>query len=91
MCKNLARQCKSFACIRFSLRYVDGMKTASDIIAYLGGREAVADLVGVKLNAVRMAETAGKLPAAWFMAIEQAARQPLPRDAFTFKSVKVQP
>jgi hypothetical protein len=38
-----------------------------------------------------MAETAGKLPAAWFMAIEKAARQPLPRDAFTFKAAKVQP
>jgi len=61
------------------------MKTASDIIEYLGGRQSVADLVGVKLNAVRMAETAGKLPAAWFLCIEKACRVPVPRECFTFK------
>ena len=58
---------------------------ASDIINYLGGRDAVAALVNVKQRAVGMAETSGKLPCAWFDALEMAARRPLPREAFTFR------
>ena len=53
--------------------YCGRMKTASDIITFLGGRQAVADLVG------------GKLPAAWYNMLENRAGRPLPRDCFTFK------
>lgn len=60
---------------------------ASDIIAFLGGRELVGQIVGVKPNAVRMAETSGKLPAPWYDALERKAGRPLPREAFTFKGV----
>ncbi len=84
--KNLASQCKSFACVRFSRMYIGAMKTASDIIAFLGGREAVAAIVNVKANAVRMAETSSKLPAHWYDALERKAGRPLPREAFTFKA-----
>ena len=63
------------------------MKTASDIVAYLGGRAAVSEIVGVKENAVRMAETAGKLPAPWYAALCRKAGKPLPEAAFTFKGI----
>ena len=62
------------------------MKTPSDIIETLG-REAVAARVGVGVDAVRMALVAGKLPAAWFHALEQMAGCDLPRDCFTFKGI----
>jgi hypothetical protein len=85
MRKYFGSQCKSFACVRIAGMYCGRMKTASDIITFLGGRQAVADLVSVKLNAVRMAEAGGKLPAAWYNMLENHAGRPLPRDCFTFK------
>ncbi|CAK0769475.1 hypothetical protein CCP3SC1AL1_470003 [Gammaproteobacteria bacterium] len=65
--------------------YCGRMKTASDIITFLGGRQAVADLVSVKIDAVRKAEDGNKLPAAWYNMLENRAGRPLPRDCFTFK------
>lgn len=62
------------------------MNTASQIIAFLG-QDAVAERLGVGVKAVQAAVRAGKLPAAWYHALEQMAGRPLPRDCFTFKAV----
>lgn len=61
------------------------MKTASEIIDYLGGRDAVAAVVGVQNDAVRIAESKGYLPAPWYHLLENMAGRPLPRECFTFK------
>jgi hypothetical protein len=61
------------------------MQTAHDIIAAAGGRQAVAIAVKVSPENVTNLASAGKLPAAWFDALERLAGQTLPRHLFTFK------
>jgi hypothetical protein len=63
---------------------VGGMKTASEIIDYLG-RDRIKTAVGVHDDAVRKAKSAGTLPASWYHALEVLAGHALPRDAFNFK------
>jgi hypothetical protein len=62
------------------------MKTASEIIDYLG-RDDVAASLGIKPHAVAVRAAEGKLPAAWYHKLEQMAGRPLPRDCFSFKGV----
>ena len=64
------------------------MKTAQEIVDFVGAA-TLADSVGVKPDAVRVALTNGKLPSAWYAAAENLAGRPLPRDCFTFKGVAV--
>ena len=61
------------------------MKTASEIIDYVGGDGAVAAAIGVGTDAVRKARKAERLPAAWLDTLEGLARRPLPREAFSFR------
>ena len=61
------------------------MQNVSNIIDACGGRDAVADLVGVKPTAVKFAAGNGKLPAMWFDALERKIGAPLPRHLFSFK------
>lgn len=62
------------------------MKTARDIVDTLGA-EAISARVGVKRQAVYNARTANKLPALWYVALNQMAGEQLPHEAFTFKAV----
>ena len=60
------------------------MKTASDIIDFVGPDRAMAAL-GVQRDAIRKARASGELPASWYDAMEKLAGRPLPREAFSFK------
>ncbi len=60
------------------------MKTAADIIDYIG-HESIKAALSVQDDAVRKAKASGKLPASWYDACERLAGRPLPRDAFNFK------
>ncbi|NBT33579.1 MAG: hypothetical protein EBT13_17225 [Rhodobacteraceae bacterium] len=60
------------------------MENASDIVDALGVK-AIARAVDVTEDAVRQARRVGKLPAAWFSALEAMAGHSLPRTCFTFK------
>jgi hypothetical protein len=60
------------------------MKTPRQILDYIGRDRCVLAL-GVSPARVERATRDDKLPAAWLDALEQAAGQPLPRDAFAFK------
>jgi hypothetical protein len=56
-----------------------------------GGHEAVAKRVGLaEKNARTVVNThirSGKLPAQWFAALEEMAKQVIPRHLFTFKGL----
>jgi hypothetical protein len=75
---------------RKNFRHGWAMKTASEIIDYVGGDSAVADAIGVGQDAVRKARKSGTLPSAWLDALEGLARRPLPREAFSFRRAPTQ-
>ena len=60
-------------------------ETARDIIRAAGGRHVVGAAVGVVPEQVTNYGSAGKLPAAWFDAMERLTGRQLPRRLFTFK------
>ena len=64
------------------------MKTAHDIIKAAGGRQAVAEKLGVVVGQVSNRASEGKLPAAWFDGLERMVGSPLPRDLFSFKAAE---
>lgn len=61
-----------------------GMKTAPEIIDYIG-QDALMAALNVQADAVRKARKSGVLPAAWYDAMERLAGRPLPRSLFSFK------
>lgn len=63
---------------------VGGMKTAPEIIDYIG-QDALMAALNVQADAVRKARKSGVLPAAWYDAMERLAGRPLPRSLFSFK------
>lgn len=63
---------------------VGGMKTVSEIIAYIG-KAALAQRIGVTVKNVDLAIRQNVMPASWYDTCEQMAGRPLPRDLFTFK------
>ncbi len=64
-----------------------GMKTASEIIDFVGQDAVMAELK-VQADAVRKAKASGVLPASWYDAMERLAGRPLPRSVFSFKGGK---
>lgn len=70
-------------CIKFAA-ILPAMKTAQDIIDYIGAETAMKAL-GVKPSAVRMAVKKNKLAASWYDALERLCGRPLDRALFTFK------
>ena len=83
--KNLTRQQKKYVAPAFFSWHGFVMQTAHDIIAAAGGRQAVASAVNVSPENVTNLAGAGKLPAAWFAALERLTGEQLPRHLFTFK------
>ena len=63
--------------------------TPKDIITKAGGHAAVCSLIGLKTEYTRDYINGhlrkGKLPAAWFAALEARIGEPLPRECFSFK------
>ena len=57
------------------------MKTASDIIDYIGP-EALMARLGIGHDAIKLARKNGKIPALWYAAIREMA---LPDEVFSFK------
>jgi len=78
------RQGKKMLAVDFFSRHCSGMKTALEIVDYIGSAQLMAAL-GVKADAVRKAVSAGRLPASWYHTCEELAGRPLPREAFSFK------
>lgn len=62
------------------------MKTASDIIQFIG-RDAIVEAFGLSVRRVNEMAHEGEIPAALYDGLERLAGRPLPRDAFSFKSV----
>ena len=60
------------------------LDTPKQILEYVG-REKAAEALGVTMDRVERATRDPKLPSSWLNALEQLARQPLPRKAFAFK------
>ena len=63
------------------------METAHDIIRAAGGRQVVADALGIVAGQITNRASEGLLPAAWFDTMERLTGQALPRRLFTFKGV----
>lgn len=63
------------------------MKTASDIINYITP-EALMERLKVTRDAIERARRNERLPSLWYAACEDLAGRPLPRTAFTFKSME---
>jgi hypothetical protein len=63
--------------------------TPRQIVTLAGGHKAVCDAVGLKTaytrDSVNQHIKTGKLPAAWFDALERKCKRKLPRTAFSFK------
>lgn len=61
------------------------MKTPREILEYCGTDADLAAALGVSPDRVDRARRGQALPASWLDALEQIARRPLPREAFSFK------
>lgn len=63
--------------------------TPKEVVKLAGGHKAVCDAVGLTTaytrDSVNQHLRTGKLPAAWFDALERKCRRKLPRTAFNFK------
>jgi hypothetical protein len=81
-----ARATEKNACNGRGVMYGCGMKTASQIIDYIGLPTLRAAL-GVKPDAIRKARRKGQIPAAWYDTCERLAGRPLPREVFSFRGV----
>ena len=64
---------------------VYGMKTPREILDYCGTDQTIAETLGVSVDRVDRARRDDKLPASWLDALENLAKRPLDRDAFSFK------
>ena len=62
------------------------MKTASEIIAFIG-RDVVKQRLGVEDRRIQQAARDNAMPASWYHALEEMAGRPLPRDIFSFKGM----
>ena len=69
------------------LAKIRGMKTARDIIDFVG-KDTVSANLDVGAEAVRVAYRNNRIPALWYDAMEQLAGRPLPRDAFSFRAIQ---
>ena len=61
------------------------MKTASEIIDYLG-RDTIGAMFGLSRRRVNEIAQDGVIPAAYYDALEHACGRPLPRSIFSFKA-----
>jgi hypothetical protein len=68
-----------------SAAILSGMNTPRAILEYIGTDTAIAAALGVSPDRVDRARRGDKLPASWLDVLEQLARRPLPREAFSFK------
>lgn len=66
------------------------MENVSDIIKAAGGRQVVAEIMGVVPGQVTNYASANHLPASWFDAMERLTGQTLPRSLFSFKGAEIQ-
>lgn len=78
------QQAKYALATRFFFRHGLAMKTAPEIIDFIGQDKIIAAM-HVQADAVRKARAAGVLPASWYHTLEKLAGRPLPRDVFSFK------